>query len=228
MRYYTTFYCFIFLVFLFCGCGYKSHKKLIKNQLVPYSKMNDQVQLLVHPLNAEESKQELGRNALKKGYQPIKIVIENNADSYLILHPWYIGLPIAQPKKVAKALHRNNFFITTAAIGVGIIGLEWCSPLAVFLFGAIPLTFLIGWNNAKITDCVLQDSINRGVETIIIPPHGHIKRSIFVSEADFKSDFMLTLFDTKENKAIRFEVSLQKPKDILNLQSDPLAAPTLF
>lgn len=223
MHYYSRL-CFVIVsFFFFAGCG---HKELLKKQLVPYSKVNDQVQLMMKPLTAQESKQELGRNALKKGYQPIKFTVENNSDAYLVLHPWYIGLPITSPKKVARALHRNNFLITMGSLGIGAIGLEWFSPLSVFFFGALPLSLLVDWNNEKISASVLNDSIGRGVETIMIPPHAHIKRSIYVYEADFKSEFMFTLFNTRDNKAIKFEVSLEKPKEVPHLPiitSDPLA-----
>ena len=78
-------------------------------------------------------------------------------------------------------------------------------------------TFGTKWlsaRNKNITKSVTRDSIYKNDESIIIPPYGQIKRHFFVSRHDFKPNFTITLLSGKDNKPVRFGVSLAQKKVI--------------
>lgn len=206
MKYNIGFSLHLVLLFFVIGCGQKKAPFKLRS----YSSVQNNVHLMVKPLNEQESKKEYGRNALSRGYQPLKIIIENATDAYYILHPWYIGLPLTAPRDVVHALQRETALICLSMVGIGLIGFEWFVPAALFLPAAAPVGITLAFLNHRIKRRVMSNSIDKGVESIVVPPRGAIKRSIFVSSSDFQPQFMFTLFNSVNNQPIQFDVDLEK------------------
>ena len=158
------------------GCG--PHKKP-HHKLISFSQTQENVQLLIKPIDKYESRKKFGRNALKRGYQPLSITIENDSDTYYILHPWYIGLSIESPKKVAKAMYHPITLAAVSMIAIGALGVQWFTPLAICISGSIPICIYLQYLNKNIKRAVMKDSIDRGVESIVIPPFGNLTRKSF-------------------------------------------------
>lgn len=210
MKYNIGFAIQLTVLILLVGCG---QKKATFN-LRSYSAVHDNVHLMVRPLSARESKKEYGRNALSRGYQPLKIIIENATESYYILHPWYIGLPLSSPIDVAHTLQRETTLICLSMVGVGLVGFEWFMPAALLIPAAAPVGITLAFLNRRIKKRVMSNSIDKGVESIVVPPRGAIKRSIFVASSDFQPQFMFTLFNSMSNQPVQFDVDLEKSEII--------------
>jgi hypothetical protein len=198
----------VFLLILLPFSVY-SRKRDVLPALKAYCKEQENVQVLVKPLTGKESKKQFGTNFIRRGYQPIQLVIENNNQSYFILHPWYIGLPIMSPERVAREAHTNAFWVSWSMIGIGaFIGIQWFAPLTALIFLAFPTEAWIRHTNKEITENTLNHAIDRTIESIVIPPFGTVTRYIFVAEKDFNPDFSLTVLNGKNNQPVQFNVIL--------------------
>lgn len=189
------------------GCFKKKAPAL---PLKPYAQEQENVHILVKPLGKKESKELFGASVTK--CQALELVVENNNDCYFILHPWYIGLPLTSPKKVSQALHINTPLIVSSMLVLGMLGVEWVAPLSIFFYAALPVGLWSSAQNKAISKNVMRDAIYKNVESIIIPPYGQIRRHFFVSYHDFTPNFTITLLSGKDNKPVRFPVSLAQKK----------------
>jgi hypothetical protein len=104
---------------------------------------------LVKPLGKKESEELFGKYT--KRYKALELVVENNNDCYFILHPWYIGLPLVEPKKVARDMHTNTLLVVWSMIGAGFFGIEWLAPLSPLLYASIPVGMWLSARNKNIT-----------------------------------------------------------------------------
>jgi hypothetical protein len=177
-------------------------------RLQTYHGEQKKVQLSVKPIAEEESREVFGRKMIKRGYYPFQLNIENHGDSYLILQPWQIGIPLASPDRVAKRLHHKTMLITTCLFMAGLIGLEWFHPLSYASLIALPTAGYLSARNRSITNHVTKDSIDRGVESIVIPPYGSVSRHFFIADHNFQPQFPITIINTRDNNSLQFDVLL--------------------
>jgi hypothetical protein len=177
-------------------------------RLKTYHAEQKKVQLSVKPIADEESREVFGRKVIKRGYYPFQLNIENSSDSYLILHPWQIGIPLASPDRVAKRLHHKTMLIATCMFMGGLIGLEWFHPLSYASLAAFPAAAYWSARNRSISHHVTRDAIDRGMESIVIAPYGSISRHFFIADHNFAPQFPITLVNTKDNGPLQFDVLL--------------------
>ena len=196
------------------GCVYR-WKSREYPVLKTYATEEDNVHVMVKPLTPKESKKQFGGNVLSHGYYALQLMIENNNGYYYILHPKYFGLPLVSPKKVAEELHANTLFVVSSMIGVGIFGLAFIYPLSYVAWATLPVGAWLSTNNDAITQEVMRDSINRDLENVVISPYGNMKCYVFVAEHNFSPTFDLMLRSCKDNKPVRFAVSLAPQKPLM-------------
>lgn len=194
----------LFFILLLPGCA--RWRKRERAPLQAYVKEQDNVQLSVRPLDKKQSQRIFGKKV--PGHQPLELIIENNNESYYILHPWYITLPLAIPKKVAKQMHTSTPLVVWGMMALGIFGVEWFAPFTPFLYASLPVGIWVSNNNKTISKNVTREAIARNAESIIVPPYGQIRRYIFISRHDFSPHFTVTLLNGADNKPNRFAVSL--------------------
>jgi hypothetical protein len=176
----------------------------------------DGVRVVVKPLSKQECEDLFGKYT--KRYQALELTIENENDFYFILHPWYIGQPLIDPKKVAQDLQTNTPLVVGGMVIAGFFGFEWLAPLSPLLYVAIPVGMWLSSRNKQITKNVNRDSVYN-VESIIIPPYGQVKRHFFVSRYDFTPNFIVTLLSGQDNKPLRFPIALTQQKKATRLVS---------
>lgn len=176
--------------------------------LKPYHAEQKKVQVSVKPMNDEESKETFGRKMVKRGYFPLQLTVENHSDAYFILQPWQIGIPLASPHRVAKRMHHKTMLIATSLFMIGILGLQWFHPLSYASLAAFPVAGVLSARNKSITHKVTRDSIDRGFDTIVIPPYGSMSRNFFIADHNMVAEFPLTLINTKDNQPIQYDVRL--------------------
>jgi hypothetical protein len=176
--------------------------------LKPYHAEKKKVQLSVKPINDQESKEAFGRKMEKRGYYPFQLVVENHGDSYFILQPWQIGVPLASPGRVAKRLHHKTMLIATSMFMVGILGIEWFHPLSYASLLALPVAGVLSARNKSISRRVVTDAIDRGFDTIVIPPYGSMSRHFYIAEHNMSPQFAITLINTRDNQPVQFDVVL--------------------
>jgi hypothetical protein len=191
---------------LLSACGGK--RKILKS----YRAEQDNIKLLVKPLNDQESKEQFGGPLVKKGYQPLMVHVENHNDVYYLLHPWCIGLPLAKPKAVAQSIHHNSSKTVASMIATGIfIGIPWFAPLTLLIPAAVPVGFALRHGNKKIDRRIAAQAITKYSEGVIIPPHGFAKKYLFVEEREMATQFGITFHEALDRRSVSFEVSLEEP-----------------
>ena len=203
MKQKTLFFTVFALLLGLPGCARKTAW-----QLKPYQAEQKKVQLSVKPINDEESKEAFGRKMVKRGYYPFQLTVENHADAYLILQPWQIGIPLASPGRVAKRLHHKTMLIATGMFMVGILGLEWFHPLSYASLAAFPVAGILSARNKSITHKVTREAIDRGFDTIVIPPYGSMSRYFYIADHNMTAQFPITLINTRDNQALAFDIQM--------------------
>ncbi|MFA6527358.1 MAG: hypothetical protein WCT20_02960 [Candidatus Babeliales bacterium] len=139
------------------------------------------------------------RRILKKGYQPIQLLIVNDSDQSYILHAHNIGLELESTKVIASKLHLN----TTGRV------ISWGAPaffgLPIFLLPAIVEGVWSNEANKKLDLDFMQRTISHDT-TLYIAPHSWVNRVLFVATEKMPSHFETTLINKQNNKALTFEL----------------------
>lgn len=117
------------------------------------------------------------KKILKKGYQPIQIMVTNNSDDHIIVSPEGLNFPTISADIVLAALHKNGF-ARGIPLGLAAIAIALPLPMAMLLPWGVHVISCVGFTvfgtagifagagvrmyNQKISaiaDVVLQDQV---------------------------------------------------------------------
>lgn len=132
----------------------------------------------------------LGRNVIRKGYQPIQITFVNNTDRYFNISKRGLSFDYASTKEVLRVLHFNT---TGRAVGYGILGL--------FLWPFIIPAIVDGIGSAKANKQMDADFADKILTKQIVEPHTTVNGIVFVdADSEFDEDFTFTVSDINHNQ----------------------------
>jgi hypothetical protein len=174
--------------------------------LIPGSELffeEETISICVKPLSPEESEKYLKTDAVKLGYTPVQITIENQSlDPYLVTST-SISLPLADAKDVASAAKRSSL---PASIGLRVAGF-------IFWPFSIPST-MHGIKTMEAYEKNKKELSIKSIKEEIIPPYTTMNRVFFVKEKEYKSSFSVKLVnqETLESKIFSIEdVNQEQP-----------------
>jgi hypothetical protein len=151
------------------------------------------VSLAYRTLNVTESKMYLGRDLLKKGYQPVQITITNSTNNTYQVTPSSLSLPVVNAELVAEKAHTNT---TGRAVGYGTAAVLSCG-----LF-AIP-AIVDGIGSAKANDKLDMDYSSKMLRLDgVIRPHSSLNGIVFVPRGAYNGDFTFTVTDAKSGEKL--------------------------
>lgn len=134
----------------------------------------------------------LGRNVIRKGYQPIQITFVNNTDRYFNISKRGLSFEYNSTEEVLGALHFNT---TGRAVGYGILGL--------FLWPFIIPAIVDGIGAAKANKQMDADFANKILVKQIVEPHSTVNGIVFVdADSEFDEDFTFTVSDINHNQYV--------------------------
>jgi len=144
-------------------------------------------------LNLAECKTYLGRDLLKKGYQPLHISIANNTNRSYTITPSSFSMPVANGDVVAQKAHTNT---TGRAVGYGTAAVLSCG-----LF-AIP-AIVDGIGSAKANEQLEMDYSAKMLRLdTVIRPQSSLNGIVFVPRGAYNGDFTITLSDKKSGEKL--------------------------
>jgi hypothetical protein len=151
------------------------------------------VSLEYKALNVAESKMYLGRDLLKKGYQPVHVSIFNNTNRSYQVTPSSFSMPVANADVIAQKAHTNT---TGRAVGYGTVAVLSCG-----LF-AIP-AIVDGVGSAKANEQLDMDYSAKMLRLdSVIRPHSTANGIIFVPRGAYNGDMTVTLADTESGEKL--------------------------
>lgn len=134
----------------------------------------------------------LGRNVIRKGYQPIQITFVNNTDRYFTISKRGLSFDCSSTKEVARSLHFNT---TGRAVGYGVLGL--------FLWPFIIPAIVDGIGSAKANKQMDADFADKVLSKQIVEPHTTVNGIVFVdADGEFDEEFTFTVADINHNQYV--------------------------
>jgi len=216
--------------FLFNSCAkYRAEPlTVLETQTTPSGK----VSWAAKEFNAEDSKKHLGRDVLKKGYQPIQLCIVNNGDYAYTLTPDQISLPVVEAKQVADdsrfstktrilvytglGLISIPLIVFTAATGIIVMALSGSLGTAGFItglaiaYGSPILAFspavVDGVKSSKANKKLKVDYEEKGVSVEKLAPHSTFNKILFVPNEHYQDHFTVTLINEKTHEEKVLEI----------------------
>jgi hypothetical protein len=180
------------------GCARYKAQPLNKLATQIPSKNKQSILLTSRVFSKSDCKKFLGRNVIRKGYQPIHITITNNTNRYLNISKSNISLPCVSVMNVTKKVHTST---AGRAVGYGIASLIiW--PMA------IP-AIVDGIGSSQANQKLDQDFLNKELCDQVICPFNTITGLIFVPVEKFDSKFSITLVDAQSDE--HFTLTTSKP-----------------
>lgn len=182
------------------GCARKA--PAVKRTDNAYSQTRDNVVLSVEKLDRKECRKLFGTNVLRRGYQPLRITVCNDApDEVLLLRAVSLDLPLVPASLVAE---RAQIPVLNVVFAPAYLS-------ALFLWqGLIPVAALGIWlahHNQQIAQAVTTKVLD-GDRAIEILPFERMTRICYVPVALPLDEFSLHIFKMQEKSFVPFTVHL--------------------
>jgi hypothetical protein len=141
----------------------------------------------------------LGRNTIRKGYQPIQITFVNNSDRYFVISKRGLSFECVRTKTVAKSMHFNT---AGRVVGYTILGL--------FLWPFLIPAVVDGIGAAKANKTMDADFAEKTLSKQIVEPYTTVNGIVFVdADTEFEDEFTFTVSDINHNQYL---LSTEKPE----------------
>jgi hypothetical protein len=165
-----------------------------------FEKVADNVMVQVAQLNGGESKNYLGADYLKLGYQPMLLTIKNNSGDELLLRGSAIQLPLQTRSEMAQLAHYDTFFWTTTT-GYAAFLFFWPALVPVAIGGSY-----MAWSNNTVSRKVYM-SVLEYADACEILPYDHLERILFVNQSQLTNSFFMYLYNVNKKQFVPFSVS---------------------
>lgn len=202
---------------LLAGCAHYKAKPL---QHLTTTTDSRNVTLSYKAFDKHECKKYLGKNVLRKKYQPVQLTITNPTEHTYTYSASSFSLPTVPAELVAKKVH---FSVAGRAVGYGLVAATIFVPLTViaatFSFCIIPTLLYIPatvgaapFAAASIIDGVKASSANKELDIDfstkaiqsegVLRPGQTLNGLFFVPKKSFSNDFTFTLNGEKSGKTL--------------------------
>ena len=191
----TSVLAFVLLIF-FSGCASYQATDLavLEPQFVKQPSNLKGVSIGCMRFSPEDCLAYLGRDILKKGYQPIQLTFYNETDQNYIFSTAGVSIECVRPEEVAKKVH-------TSTVG----------RVTSYTAGALVFTPLIipaivdGIRSSKANGKLDSDYADKAKDCLVLSPRSFKKTLIFVPVERFNPGFDLTLIeqDSGEPKVVK-------------------------
>lgn len=176
------------------GCA--TYRASALNSLAPHltstiSNSQQGVAIVAKKFSKSDCKKYLGRDVLKKGYQPVQLFIQNNTEKSFSFCLYRISLPQVNSEEVAKSVHTSTAGRATG-YGIGSLIL-W--PL---VFPAV----IDGVMSSKANKALNIDFETKAAKDQIIYPYSYVNTIIFIPKATYTNNFSITLIDQETNQPL--------------------------
>lgn len=131
------------------------------------------------------------KSIIKKGYQPVQMVITNNSSHSIAISLTNFSFRCVDAQDIAHALHRDG---VSRAVGFG-FGALFFSPLI------IP-AFVQGLGASAYNLDMDLDFEKKALQSQVIPPYTTIDGVIFASREQFSKSFKVILKDIDQKESI--------------------------
>lgn len=187
---------------------------------------NEELFVGVKAFTKKESKEYLGKDAVKKGYYPIQIAIKNGTQRYLDFSHAGINLITIKPELFAQNMYDKTLVRAAGWGATGFVGFGIFAPVAIWTAVSLMLPTVPGvllltvpyvafvptvvdslWS-VEANEQMLADYLHKAIPDNIIKPQARLEGLIFVTRADFKNDFSLVLVDTNTQEKIVYTTNL--------------------
>lgn len=154
---------------------------------------SNSLQMITKVFDDNDCKKYLDRDVIKKGYQPVQILIKNKSSQTFYASPDRIALPLAPTEEVARSVHTS----TTKRVAWYCIGGLFFQPLF------IP-AIVDGLKSSDANKYLDKDFENKSFKTQIIQPHSKLTGLVFVPLDHFKNvnEISITLVNSESNKPV--------------------------
>lgn len=181
----------ICVLFLLPNCA----KYKPENLSIPMGQMQEKQEVAItkYVFSEKDCLKYFDRKIIKKGYQPIQLLIKNNSKKTFVLQSDNITLPLIPIKNISSKIHRD---------------LSW-KMTKYFLIGGPTLAALEGFRSYEVNKKIDKDFANKtlGDENVIkIKPHKICNRVMFVTKENYDSKFKVTLIDEHNKNKITFRI----------------------
>lgn len=194
-----------------CASNYQSQPlETIKTK----PKVQQKIFVLYKPLTKAESKAYLGRNWIKKGYQPVQVVIENHGEEPIRFYLKGICLPTENLETIKNKAHANTKFKTVlvgapsvACVSLSMVGLV-LAPATFGISGILVPMAIGGTGIQKASSWVRQDLLldqdyeEKFLKDAQIQPGACNEGIIFVPKDQFIERFKVKMLDEKNQRLI--------------------------
>lgn len=184
-------------IMLICGsmlflAGCADYKAL-PLQRIDYKGKKQGVTMSYRVFNKADCRKYLGRDVLKKGYQPIQITICNNTDESYVISPSSFSLPVAPVELVAQRVHTST---VGRAVGYGAAAWLTCGLLV------IP-AIVDGIGSAEANEQLDIDFASKTLSLDgVLRPHQVLNGIVFVAKGTFTEDFTFALMNAESKKEL--------------------------
>jgi hypothetical protein len=180
------------------GCA-KYHVKGLKTLSKNAHVKQQSISFSYRTFSASDCRKYLGRNMIRKGYQPIQITFINNTDRYFVISKRGLSFDCVRTKAVARSMHFNT---TGRVVGYSILGL--------FIWPFIIPAIVDGIGAAKANKTMDADFTEKALSKQVVEPHTTVNGIVFVdADAGFDDEFTFTVSDINHNQYV---LSTEKPE----------------
>jgi len=191
--------CLVFPALAFTSCAkYESASlETITTEFAPLTEQVDDVAIACKALSKQDCKRYLGRDLIKKGYQPVQITVNNQSNKYLLFSPNSISLPCASAEAVASKVHTSTA-ARTASYSVGSL-----------FFWPLAIPAVIDGCGSKTANRELDNDYHAKIaKDQVLQPYSTLNTLIFVPCDSWEDHMDLTLVDKSTSAPLRFSVRI--------------------
>lgn len=193
--------CLTALLLTASGCAtYRaSSLPVLIPEFAPYSQEQNGVTLSCKVFTKKDCKTYLGRDLLRRGYQPIHVAIKNDTKKYLLFSAQGISLPCVSSEDVADKVHTST------------VGRATCWGVAgLFIWPLLIPAIVDGVGSSQANQMLDNDFASKGAKEQVIQPFSAMNGIIFIPTSEFKENFTVTIFDKETREEIKFDVTAKK------------------
>lgn len=191
----------LLMLFGLTGCA-KYRATSLKSLTVRSQTKKSSISFSHKVFSASDCRRYLGRNVIRKRYQPIQITFTNNTDQYFTLSKHSLSFDCVSTKEVAKSVRFNT---VGRVVGYSILG--------IFLWPFIIPAIVDGIGSAKANKEIEADFTAKALSKMVVEPHSKVSGIVFIpADADLDENFTLTVSDLEHKP---YTLSVESPEMII-------------
>ncbi len=155
------------------------------------------VSVSVKKFTVSDCKEYLGRDVIKKGFQPLQITVYNNTDQFLLFSKDGMTLTVASPEEVSKTVETST---VGRATGYGVAGL--------FIWPLLIPAVVDGVKSSKANTQLSKDYAQKAINNMEIIPYATATGIVFVPVSQMRENFTITLVNRDTHEKYAFPIQM--------------------